>query len=219
MTEERIRKLARDLEPVKPIPRLRTVGGILLACWAVALVIDVLVGGPMPRAASDPIWTSPSYLAAVAAAALIALGATSAALGSSVPGREETVRAGLRVTALGAVFALASWGLGVVSAVPDHKGDEWVSILSCGSRALAIGLVPALACGVFAARAWLRGARLTAALALAGGGGLGAFAVQVSCASSGVYHQLFAHTLTPLWSVALLTAPAALLIGRWARRG
>jgi len=83
VTEDRIRELARDLAPVKPIPRLRVVGAVVLATWALAFVADELLGGRALRPAADPAWASPSYLAALAGIALAALGATGAALASA----------------------------------------------------------------------------------------------------------------------------------------
>lgn len=219
MTEDRIRELARDLEPVKPIPRLRTVALALLGGWAVALVVDVLVGGPMPRSPADPLFTTPSYLAALIGAVLVAYGATSAALAAAVPGRESTVRVGVRLTAAGMVFAFLGWLFGVMAPGPiDTSGDALGVILSCGSRTLAIGIVPALICLAFVLHALMRGAMVTAALALAGSVGLGAVAVQVSCASTSPLHQLLAHSLPPALAVILFTAPVALLMSRWTRR-
>jgi len=219
VTEDRIRELARDLEPVKPIPRLRTVGIGLLVSWGVALVVDVWVGGPMPRSPGDPVFTTPSYLAALAGAVLVAYGATSAALASTVPGRAAAVRLGLRLTLAGVLLAFAGWAFGVTREPVDHYGDELGTIFACGVRSIAIGLVPALLCTAFALHAVLRGALATAALVLAGGAGLGAVAVQMSCASTAPLHQLLAHSLSPLFAVVVLTAPLALLMARFARRG
>lgn len=219
MTDERIRELARDLEPVRRIPRLRAVGAGVVASWVLVVLADWLAGGWTPRAASDSAWTSPSYLAALAGLALVAFGATSAALASSVPGRAAAVRLGLRVSALGVALALAGWILGVAAGGHDHGGEDLGSILGCATRALGIGVIPVTLACAFVAYAALRRASLTAALALAGGVALGAAAVHVSCPSNSPLHQLVAHTFAPAAAVVLLTAPLALLMGRWARRG
>ena len=218
VTEDRIRELARDLAPVKPIPRLRVVGAVVLVTWALAFVADELLGGRALRPAADPAWASPSYLAALLGIALAALGATGAALASAVPGREGTARIGLRVTALGLALALAGWILGVSGGAGDHAGESAGAVLSCAGRALALGVVPALlACG-FAARAALRRPVLAAGMALAGGVALGAVAVHASCPSNSPLHQLVAHTLAPVAAAALFTAPLAALLSHWGRR-
>jgi len=219
VTEERIRELAQDLAPVTPIPRLRTVGAGLFASFALILVADWVSGGAEPRPLGDAAWSSPSFLAALGGVALVAFGATSAAVASAVPGRAATARSGLRVTALGFALALTGWILGAASGAPDHGGEDLNSILGCAARAFALGVVPALLCAAFAVYAAMRRASLTAALALAGGVALGAVAVHASCRSNSPLHQLVAHTLAPAAAVVLLTAPLALLMSRWARRG
>jgi hypothetical protein len=218
VTEQRIRELARDLEPVRPIPRLRTAGAGILAAWAALVFVDWLAGGWAPRGPSDSAWVTPSYLGALAGVALVAFGATSAALASAVPGRGAALRVGLRVTALGAALALAGWAVGASLGPADHGGEDLRSILGCAAHAFGLGLVPALLACAFAAFAALRRARVTAALALAGGVALGAVAVHASCRSNSALHQLVAHTLAPAAAVILLTAPLAPLLGRWARR-
>lgn len=218
MTEQRIRELARDLEPVRPIPRLRMVELGVVASWAAIVFADWLAGGWAPRAASDSAWVTPSYLGALAGVALVAVGAISAALASAVPGREAAVRVGLRVTAVGAALALAGWALGVTIGPVDHGGEDLGSILGCATKALGLGVVPTLLACAFVAFAVLRRASVSAALAVGGGVALGAVAVHASCPSNSALHQLVAHTLAPAAAVILLTAPLAPLLGRWARR-
>jgi hypothetical protein len=219
MTEQRIRELARDLTPVKPIPRLRTAAASVLAIWALVLAADWATGGAGPRPLRDAAWASPSYLAALAGVVLVGFGALGAALASVVPGRAAAARLGLRVTALGVALAAAGWVFGFAAGAPEHAGEDLGSIFACSSRALALGLVPALLCAGFAGHAALRRAGLTAGLSLAAGVALGAAAVHASCPSNSPLHQLLAHAVAPAAQVAALTAPLALLMSRWARRG
>jgi len=218
MTDPLIRELVQDLLPVKPIPRLRSVALGLLAVFAGVLAADWALGGAEPRPFQDAAWSSPWYLAAVVGVTLLAFGALASALASAVPGRAASTRIGLRTAVAGTVLALSGWLLGLASGAPDHSGETLRGITSCSTRALVLGLVPALGCAVFAVRAALRRGVSTAALSLAAGVGLGTAAVQISCPSNSPVHQLVGHLLAPAAVIALVTVPLAQLMWRSARR-
>ena len=102
-TEGLVRELARDLEPVRRIPRLRVVAVFLaLAALGLAGVAVALLGlRPDVRAGT----AHAPYLGIVAGLGLFSVAGLAAALGASVPGREALARSGL--VALAA--ALAVW--------------------------------------------------------------------------------------------------------------
>jgi hypothetical protein len=216
--EPRIRELVQDLTPVKPIPQLRSAALGLLAIFAGVLVADWALGGAEPRPFHDAAWGSPWYLAALAGVTLLAFGALASALASAVPGRAASTRMGLQIAGVGIGLAFAGWLLGLASGAPDHGGETLRAMTSCGSRALVLGLVPALGCAVFAVRAALRRGAATAALSLLAGMALGAAAVQISCPSNSPVHQLVGHLLAPALVIALLTAPVARIMERSAHR-
>jgi hypothetical protein len=92
------------------------------------------------------------------------------------------------------------------------------SSVGCIQRALLLGVAPALLASAFVAHASLRRPRTAAALALAGGIALGAFAVHASCPSGSALHALVGHTLVPVAAAAILVAPLAAVLGRWVHR-
>jgi hypothetical protein len=214
-TEERIRDLVRDLRPVRPIPPLRTAGAAALGIFLLILAADWLLGGFALRPRTDPAWSDPSYLAALVGLTLLALGATTAALASAVPGREGALRLGVRVAALGMGAAIAGGLWGLARSEVRFSTEELAACVSCMERAVQLGIASSLlACG-FIVYAAMRRPSAGAALALIGGVALGAAAVHSTCPSNDALHQLVAHTLAPLVAAAILTLPLAALLRRW----
>lgn len=206
-SEERIRELARELAPVRPIPPLGAVLAAMLALWLGGIAAEWLLGG-RGLAARGGDWSAPGYLVALVGLALSALGASTAALATAVPGREGAARLAALAAGSGMALAIAGGLWGVAGPAPGELGP----CLSCMTRALKLGVPPALlACGFLVYCAWRRPAAGTA-LALGGAAALGAAAVHASCPSLSPLHQLVAHTLVPVIVVAALTLPLALLV-------
>jgi hypothetical protein len=216
-SEDRIRELARQLTPVRPIPPLRAVLAAALGLGGVAVVAHWLLGGPGPRPVGAVVWGLP-YLATLAGLALLTVGALVAALASAVPGREAAIRLGSVAAIFGAALAVAGGLWGSVTGDAPGGGEAAGGYAWCLARALALGAAPALLACAFLSYASLRRPVPSAALALAGGGALGAFAVHATCASDSSLHWLLAHTMAPALGVVVLTGPLALLLARRARR-
>ncbi|MBM4337600.1 MAG: DUF1109 family protein [Deltaproteobacteria bacterium] len=217
-SEDRIRELVRDLRPVRAIPPLRAVAAAALAVFLLIVAAGWLLGGLQPRPRTDPAWSSPSYLAALFGLGLVAFGAISAALASAVPGREPTLRLGMRLAAFGVVTAIAGGIAGLARGDLGFGGADLAACVTCMSHALQLGLASSLlACG-FIVYAAMRRPSFGAALALTGGVALGAAAVHTTCPSDSALHQLIAHSLAPLVAAALLTPPLAALLRRLRRR-
>ena len=217
-SEERIRELARDLPPVRPIPPLRAAAAGAVALGLAALAAEWLLGGPGLRAGGAVTWLSLSYLATLAGLVLVALGGGVAALASAVPGREAAARLGMGAAALGLGLAVAGGLWGFAHGASQAGGEDLMACLWCIGRALALGIAPALlACGFIVYAAVRRPGRGTA-LALAGGVALGAAAVHATCPSNSPLHWVVAHALAPVVAAVVLTAPLAALLARRTQR-
>ncbi len=217
--EEEIRELARDLDPVRPIPPLRSALAAAVALGLVALAAQWLLGGPGLRAGDVGTWLTPPYLATFAGLALVALGAIGAALAGAVPGREVSARLGARVAAFGLVLAIAGGLWGIARGDAPAAGEDLGACLSCIGRAFTLGAAPTLLACAFILYAAVRRPGLGTALAIAGGVALGAAAVHATCPSDSPLHWVLAHTLAPIAAMIVLTAPLAALLARWTRRG
>ena len=216
--EEKIRELARDLAPVRPIPPLRSALAAAVALGLVALAAHWLLGGPGLRAGGVGTWLTLPYLATFAGLAFVALGAIGAALAGAIPGREVSSRLGARVAAFGLVLAIAGGLWGIAHGDVPAAGEDLSACLSCIGRAFTLGAAPALLACAFIVYAAVRRPRLGTALALAGGVALGAAAVHATCPSDSPLHWILAHTLAPVAAMTVLTVPLAALLARWARR-
>ncbi len=216
--EEKIRELARDLAPVRPIPPLRSALAATVALGLVALAAQWLLGGPGLRAGGVGTWLTLPYLATFSGLAFVALGAIGAALAGAIPGREVSSRLGARVAAFGLVLAIAGGLWGIAHGDVPAAGEDLSACLSCIGRALTLGAAPTLLACAFIVHAAVRRPGLGTALAIAGGVALGAAAVHATCPSDSPLHWILAHTLAPVAAMTVLTVPLAALLARWARR-
>jgi hypothetical protein len=218
-TEPLLRELAQELQPVRPIPRLRSVAAGVLLIWLLALFADWMFGGPSPRFAEAELWREPAFLLVLAGLLCTAVGATLAALAGAVPGREGEARIGIAVGIGGLALATAS---GVWAVAGKGAGTELPALatsLDCVSRATALGIAPALVACAFLARALVRTPRAGAAAAAVGCAALGAVAVHASCPYGGALHVLLGHSFAPFFAALVLAFPLAALVRRWSRRG
>lgn len=216
-TEERIRELTRGLEPVRPIPAIRSVLAAAVALGLVALAAHWLLGGPGLRPGGDAV-SGPPYVATLAGLAAVALGALGAALAVAVPGRERAAHLGIRVAASGLALALAGGLWGVAAGAPVQAGAELDRCLWCMGRALALGVVPVLLACAFIVYGAVQRPGLGAVLALAGGVALGAAGVHTTCPSDSPSHWLLAHSFAPVAALLVLGAPVGALLTRVVRR-
>ena len=218
-TEPLLRELARDLQPVQPLPRLRSVAAGTLLIWLLALFVDWMFGGPSPRFADGELWREPAFVAVLAGLLCTAVGATLAALAGAVPGREGDARIGIAVGIGGLALATASGVWAVAGQGAGSGSHPLATSVACVSRATALGIVPALVACAFLARALVRTPRAGAAAATVGCAALGAVAVHMSCPSEGALHMLLGHSLAPFFAALVFAFPLAALVSRFSRRG
>jgi len=69
-TEQLVRDLARDVPPVRPIPRVRSVAAGVLAMWLLAWALTWILGPPSVDFVRDVAWGDPRFAAVVKKARL-----------------------------------------------------------------------------------------------------------------------------------------------------
>jgi hypothetical protein len=217
-TSRLIEQLARDLEPVRRVPRLQhgvlAVGSLAAVSGALALIL----GGfraDLPRLVAQSL----PYNVLLASLALVGASGVLAVLAASIPGREVLARASLSVavaallTALGS--AVAQLGL-AASPLPAEAGLFYDA--ACLAHSCGVALLPACAGVALVSRgAPFRPLAIVAGTAAASVGA-GAMFVHLSCDCDGLRHLLVSHAGAPLLGGLLLTLPLYAAFIRLRRR-
>ena len=203
-TEQLVLELARELIPVRRIPRLRVVALVLSvgALCLAALVVAVLGLRPDVRTGT----ASASYLGIVAGLGLFSLGGLAAALGASVPGREALTRAGLAalVASLAVWMAAGAAQLGGGARLGPLDGAWLGTSARCLLIATGVGLLPVLALLRFVGSAFAVSPRIAVGVGAAGMVAFGSLSVHLTCSADEVLHVASAHLIGPLVVGALL---------------
>lgn len=208
-TENMIRELAAGLPPVKPLGRLRD--AILLALL-ISLPFDaywLLSSGLREqfRLGESPDVT---FLAVAAILVTLLIGGSLAGLAAAIPGREDAFALGRNLTIGGAVaggllFAISWVGSGT------EIGEVMGSSLQCIIGATTLGVPTSL----YLASYVLRGAPVRApvaiALACAGGIGVSASIVHLTCSHRLAAHLVLGHGLAPIAVGAAVLLSASLV--------
>jgi len=209
-----IGELARDLAPVRRVPRLRRVAALALALGLAAATASILLWGL--NATFSELRAPPRYWIAILGLLAFSAGGSTAALGSSIPGRELLIRGGVIAMVLGAALAVTSSALFLLRlADGEPAGSPWSALsFVCMSKAALIAIPAGVLLAGFAARAFPRRPSLTVGCGALAGVAFGALPVSVSCGSENILHVVFAHTLSPL-SVGLVLWAALWGVYRW----
>ena len=215
-SEALIRELARDLDPVQPIPRIRTVMTGVIALWFAVAAVGFTVLGLRPDLADAMIGVR-GVLAVFAGLGLAGLGGVVAALAMGVPGREVLARAALILAILGMLIA-AGVGTVLFAVSPVAEvGVPWTGDLACLAVAILVGLFPAVGVVWFAGRASPFRPVIAVLAAAAATAALGAITAEASCPHSEMRHLLVEHALEPAFGVLLLTLPLLVALKRFRR--
>ena len=211
-----IHALAEDLEPVRPIPRLRTLLAGLAVTWLVVVGLAIVVRGLRDdwlEMALTPFGTGGLFIGL----GVLGVGGLTAALALGIPGREATARLGIGAALAGLAYAA---GVGTVLFI-ESPVVEWAGNLrgdlTCLGTALAVGLVPGLGIASFAGRAAAFRPLVLALAAAAGTAALGAAAAQAMCPSDDIGHLVLGHLLAPGLGALILTLPLLVALRRGAR--
>lgn len=203
-----IESLAEDLEPVRPLPRLRSAFAVVLAIWAAFLGLGLLGGSGLRAASSLGHFM---YAASFAGLVTAVLGGTVSALAAGVPGRERTEHAGLGLAFAGLMAAAVACLLGMDEAV--HAAPAGLDGM-CFRKAAWTSLLPAGVIFAFLVRGWATRPVLAAGIALLASGALGAVLVHLSCGHLGARHVLMSHLSVPIVLVLLGLYPLGVLLRR-----
>ncbi len=203
--------LARDLAPVRRLPRLRVVGaGVVLWALSIAAVVVLYLG---PRAEVQQLRMSWPFMGTIGGLLLFAFGGLLAALGASVPGRQAVARIGTAaITVSLGVLVAAGTGMLLQGAPVGPLGELWLGgSLSCLGIATGAGILPAAAVLSFIIGAFPYRPALAAGAGVAGMVAFGSGAVHMTCASDEFLHVSLAHVVVPLSAGALLGVGLLLL--------
>ena len=207
-TDELIRRLMRELRPVRRVPRFRTVLLGTAMAGIAALAVAVLARG-VDAARVAASLADPVYAGVLAGLLVLGPAASVAALAAAVPGREVARRIAADLACLAAGGVLVPAALLVVRDPDFTRG--LAGGLSCPLWSLGLGLLPVVPVVVFAARALPRHPWLTALGAAVAGVAVGTLVVHLSCPSRDPAHLLLAHAVTPVLGGLLLSLPLLLL--------
>ncbi|MEZ4333349.1 MAG: NrsF family protein [Myxococcota bacterium] len=209
--EDRIEALVQELEPVRPIPRLRTLLALALALVPLAVVAHFVFGGPGLR---GPVGAAerPVFVGLLVGLLLVAGGALAAAFARAVPGREAAGRRGGKLAVAGGALALLASGVGVGLVGRGEVG--LAECIGCIRHAVGLGVLPFAVVIGFVLRAFADRFGPAILLGVIGGVALGAAAVHLTCGSDQPMHWLLGHALGPVVLGLILAGPALLLVGR-----
>jgi len=214
VTEELIRRLARDPRPVR---RVRTLRADLarVAALAAALTALFLAGRGLRPPGVSLLAGSTPFLWMALGLAIAGLAGATAALAFARPGR-----AGTGLAAIGVATAALLGATAVASALLSSTltGDEplWTGAreIPCVVGSLFFSLPIAYAIGRLAAGAAPMRPVLTAWLAAAGASALGGLVGHLACRTPGAWHIVLTHSAVPLVGSVLLALPLYVLVTR-----
>lgn len=214
-SSELIRELARDAEPVRRIPRIRTVALLVLGVWIAVASAGALLKGVRPGL--PEVLLMDWGVAAVFGGLLGAgIGGLVAALAMGVPGREALARFGLLGSGL--CMAIAA-GVGTLLFLenPSAPTAPYQADLSCLLTACVVAALPALGIVWFGGRAAPHRPVVLVLAAAAAAAALGAASAQASCPYADFRHLMMGHVLAPVASALLLTLPLLVALRRASR--
>jgi len=211
-TERLIARLGEDLDPVRPLPRLRSAFAIVLTVWATFLGLVVL--GTDATIAAGSLVGNQIYLASFAGLVLAALGATASALAAGIPGRENVETAGMMLAAVGLIAGAIACLFGMQSLGIDAPSSPRGLDTMCFREGALLSLLPAGVILSFLVRGWTARPIRAAFIALLGAGALGAVTVHLSCGFLGPKHVILGHMSVPIVLTLLGAYPVAVVLRR-----
>lgn len=211
-TQQLIQRLSEDLQPVRPLPRLRSGFAIVLTVWATLLGLVWLGSGEVAGLGS--VLRDRIYGASFAGLLVAALGGTASALASGVPGRERVEWVGLVAAASGLLCAAGVCLIGMETLVRESPGGPPGLDAMCFRHAVLSTFLPAGVILSFMVRGWTSRPVRAALIALLGSGALGAALVHLNCGFLLPEHVLIGHLSVPVVLAALGAYPLAIILRR-----
>ncbi len=216
-TQAFARALARDLAPVRRIPRLRVGLLRILGLWLAGSTAIVAMRG-LAQALIHPDAMVGGFGAILFGSFLIAVGGIVAALASGVPGREATARTAAVVAAVGLIvsvvvgYVLLSLSPEAVAPMPgkeSHLGTD----LACLGIAGLVAFLPGVGALIYLGQTVPQRPWLSSAAVALGTFALGTVVAQGTCDATDLRHLMVAHALAPALG-ALVLGPLVFLVFR-----
>ncbi len=205
-----ISSLVKNLEPVRPLPRLRLAFSIILAVWATLLGVVLWVQETEVGVRS--LFSSRLYFGCFAGLAIASIGATGSALAAGIPGRERVETGGMLLALVGLLAAALACLVGMNDlTVMAHAGPPGVDGM-CFRKGALFSLLPAGVILSFLVRGWSAHPFRAAMIALLASGALGALIVQTSCGYIDARHLLISHFSVPIVFAALGVYPLFVIL-------
>lgn len=210
-----ISDLVDDLEPVRPLPRLRLAFAVILALWATML--GLVLWAKEGDAGVRSLFANRIYFGSFVGLMVASFGGTISALAAGIPGRERLEIRGMLVSLIGLLAAAAACLVGIyelgLSAPPPPEGIDAM----CFQESALLSLLPAGVILSFLVRGWAAHPVRAALVALLGSGALGAMIIHMSCGFLGPRHMLMSHLSVPIVFVVLGIYPLAVVLRRLRR--
>lgn len=213
-TRALIERLSRDLEPVRRIPRLRTVVAGVVALAGLAAAWTLLRSGGFRSDLVAIAAQHPGFAAIGVGLAAMGVGGLVSAVAASVPGREALARAGAVLLLGGAAVGLVAapgWILLHSAGISLWPGE---GEFMCVRGAMWVALLPGAAVLGFVFWAAPRRPVWAGILGVAGAVALGAIAMHASCPNDGATHWIMGHAMAPVVGALLALVPLVAL-ARW----
>ncbi len=206
-----ISSLVDDLEPIRPLPRLRLAFAVILALWA--MMLGFVLWAKTGHAGVQSLFTNRIYFASFMGLLVASLGGTISALAAGVPGRERLEIRGMLLSLLGLLGAAVACLFGMHELGLSTPSPQGVDAM-CFRESALMSVLPAGVILSFLVRGWAAHPVRAALLALLGSGALGAMIVHASCDFLAPRHLLVGHLSVPVVLVLLGIYPLTLVLRR-----
>ena len=216
-TDHLISGLVEDLEPVRPLPRLRLAFAVILALWAtlLGLVLWAHVGNAgLFHLFDRPTLEIRVYLVSFLGLLIASLGGTASALAAGIPGRERIEIGGMSLALVGLVAAAVTCLVGIDALAHPVRAAPAGTDAMCFRQGVVFSLLPAGVILSFLVRGWTLHPIRAAMIALVASGALGALIVHANCGFFGPRHLLIGHLSIPIVFALLGVYPLAILLRR-----
>ncbi len=209
--------LVEDLEPVRPLPRLRQAFAVILALWATLLGVVLWAhagDAGLFRLFERPTLEGRVYLVGFVGLLVAALGGTASALAAGIPGRERIEVGGMLLALLGLVAAAVTCLVGIDALGLSAPATPTGANAMCFREGALFSLLPAGVILSFLVRGWTIHPIRAAMIALVASGTLGALIVHANCGFFGPRHLLIGHLSIPIVFALLGVYPLAVVLRR-----
>ncbi len=193
-TERLVDGLTEDLDPVQPLPPLRSAFAVVLAVWAAVLGVVLWSQEYTPGAAQ--LMMDRVYFASFAGLLVAAIGATVSALAGTRPGRDRLEILGLLSTVAGLSIAALVCLVGILALDLDVSSPPGADRM-CFQNGAFFSLLPGGVIFSFLVRGWVAHPLRAAFVGLFAAGALGGVIIHLSCDFLGPTHLMMGHMSVP----------------------